>query len=644
MKGPNLTFKLTVFFLTGTTLIFFASFYYYHRASKDAVLKVVEENARLLSAATIGQIEAFLRGIEKITLQNAVLIEEHSFDREGIYRLARRTVSDNPEIYGSAIAFQPFAFDPELYYFSPYFCCDNQGQPKLVLLGGEDYDYFSMDWYRQPMDLQRALWSEPYYDKGGGDIIMSTFSAPFYRKVDGERSCQGIITADISLSGLTRMISAIKIYESGYAFLISRNGVVVTHPNEQFIMRENIFNLAEARGDTQALQLGRNMVSGGKGFFPCRTIFSEQKSWIYYAPVPSTGWSLAVVFPEEELFEEQHRLARDVVFIGLAGFVMLFVVIVFIARTIIRPVRQLAVTTEEIARGNLDVELPQPSSNDEIATLTHSFIEMKQALKEYIANLAETTAAKERIESELKIARAIQMSFLPKRFPSFPREEAFEIYAALEPAREIGGDFYDFFLLDEDRLFLAIGDVSGKGIPAALFMAVTKTLIKGIAGSDTELSRVIERTNQELCRDNEAAMFATVFCAILNVISGELCFTNAGHNPPLLIRGNRDIEWLAIPAGIALGVDEAARYRTEMTILEPGASIILYTDGVTEAMNPEYRMYTAERLLATVRSNPIGSSEEIVNRIFQSVNTHASGAPQSDDITAMAVAFRGSGQ
>jgi sigma-B regulation protein RsbU (phosphoserine phosphatase) len=640
MKGPGLTFKLIVFILLSTTVIFCTAFYYGHLATRDVVFGLVEENARYLTSATINEIETVLRGIEKITLQTASLIERYPYVQEDLYHLITSAVSSNPEIYGSAIAFQPYAFNPELYFFSPYCFQEKPGQTKLVFLGSEDYDYFSMDWYRQPMELNKPTWSEPYFDKGGGNIVMATFSAPFYKNINGVRTFQGVVTADISLAWLRKIVSSIKIYDTGYAFLISEKGYFVTHPNKQFIMRENIFSLSEAKGDKKALRVAKYMVRGGQGFVGYQAYISGKKSWMYYAAVPATGWSLGVVFPEDELFASVTELARKVVLVSLVGFALLLVVIAFIARTIIKPVRYLATTTEEIAHGNLDIELPEPTSNDEIAALTHSFIEMKSALKNYIANLAETAAAKERIESELKIARAIQMSFLPKRFPPFPQKNAFEIFADLEPAKEIGGDFYDFFLLDEEQLFFTIGDVSGKGIPAALFMAVTKTLIKGVAGSNAELSEVVRRVNLELCLDNEAMMFATVFCGILNFSSGQLRYTNAGHLPPLLVRFPNDPQWLPMHHGIALGVDEEASYQTQTAMLQPGDSIVLYTDGVTEAMNGAYQLYSSERLLATVRVNNMNSSEGCVHDIFNSVRTFASGMPQSDDITVLALALR----
>ena len=640
MKSKGLAFKLSVFFLTSTTIVFVTAFYYGLLASEHAVFKSVEENARYLTSSTINDIERVLRGVEKLTLQNASRVERFAHRSEDVYEFITSTVSSNPEIFGSAIAFQPYAFDPKAYYFAPYCFHDRSGLLKVMTLGSETYQYFTMDWYRLPKEHGRPLWSEPYYDKGGGNIIMSTFSVPFYQDVNGEKTFRGVVTADISLAWLRKIIASMKIYDTGYAFLLSKEGVYVTHPDEQFIMQENIFHLAEATGDNQLLKVGKDMVRGGEGFAHYKPLSTDKKSWIYYASVPSTGWSMGIVLPQTELYADLHRLAKQVFLIGLAGFLILVLVVIFIARTITKPLRYLASTTEEIARGNLDIELLQPASDDEIGALTHSFVEMKVALKAYIANLAETTAAKERIESELKIARAIQMSFLPKRFPPFPQKNGFEIYAALEPAREIGGDFYDFSLLDDNQLFFTIGDVSGKGIPAALFMAVSKTLIKGIVGPDMELSEVIKRVNLELCRDNEAMMFVTVFCGILNLASGELRYTSAGHLPPALVRREEEVGWLKIPQGTALGVDEDAWFQTESTMLEPGDSVILYTDGVTEAMNAEYQLYSAKKLLDTLSSKPFSSSEKCVHDIFDSVRAHASGEPQSDDITVLAVCFR----
>jgi sigma-B regulation protein RsbU (phosphoserine phosphatase) len=266
---------------------------------------------------------------------------------------------------------------------------------------------------------------------------------------------------------------------------------------------------------------------------------------------------------------------------------------------------------------------------------------MRRALKEYIADLAETTSAKERIESELKIAHAIQMSFLPKRLLPTRRAAAFELEALLEPAKEVGGDLYDYFFVDEDHLFFAVGDVSDKGVPAALFMAVTKTLIKGIASGETSPSEVLARVNRELCSENTEVMFVTVFCGTLDLQTGELRYSNAGHNPPLALRQGGVVEWLDVPPGLVLGVDADSSYETRTGRLGPGDTLLAYSDGVTEAMNPERQLYSNARLQEAAGECVSKEAAETVKTVLRSTRQFAAGATQSDDITILAVRYRG---
>ncbi|MHB8907732.1 MAG: PP2C family protein-serine/threonine phosphatase, partial [Syntrophales bacterium] len=398
---------------------------------------------------------------------------------------------------------------------------------------------------------------------------------------------------------------------------------------------------AEAANDPELRATGRAMIHGEKGFVALKNHFSGQKAWMYYAPLPSVGWSIGVVFPEEALFAGLRDLNRVVLFIGTAGFAVLFLIIVLISGSITRPLRTLAGKAAEIAKGNLDIEVSDVTSRDEVGELSRSFDNMKVALKEYIANLAETTAAKERYESELKIARTIQMSFLPKIFPPFPEYAEFDIYATLESAKEVGGDLYDFFLLDEDHLFFSIGDVSGKGVPAALFMAAAKTLMKGTASRELSPSEVLQRVNYELCRENDSMMFVTVFCGILNFRTGEVRYSNAGHNPPLLLRSGRPPEWLPLPDGFLLGAMEDSLYETRQILLAPGDALLLYTDGVTEAMNGEKLFYEERRLLQVTEEHGLEPPEELVREVLRSVREFTGSEPQSDDITMLALSFRG---
>jgi len=639
-RRRGLAFKLSLMILTGTAVIFTAAFGYNYIYSRNQILRDVETNARNLTLTAVGRIETVLQGVQKAPSSLAHTLSRETFDRPTLLKRLGALFDNNPEIFGSAVAFEPYAFDPRSREFAPY-CCRDGAELKLTYLGGKTYQYFSWDWYQIPKELERAVWSEPYFDEGAGNIMMSTYSIPFFRKSGEDRVLTGIVTADISLDWLVDIVSRISPSESGFSFLISQSGVFVTHPDRELIMRESLFSVAEAADDKELRAVGRAMIDGKQGFVALKNHFAGQKAWLYYAPIPAVGWSIGVVFPEEALFAGLRGLNRMVLIIGTAGFGILFLIIVLASGTITRPLRTLTKEAAEIARGNLDVEMAEVKSNDEVGELSRSFDNMKVALKEYIAHLAETTAAKERYESELKIARTIQMSFLPKIFPPFPANVEFDIYATLVPAKEVGGDLYDFFLLDEEHLFFSIGDVSGKGVPAALFMAAAKTLMKGTAGRGISPSEVLSRVNRELCLENDSLMFVTVFCGVLNFRTGEVFYSNAGHNPPLVLRPGQPPEWLPLPDGFFLGTMEDAVYETRRTVLAPGDRLLIYTDGVTEAMNDQKAFYQEERLIRVAKEHGQNSPEELVREILGSVRAFAGSEPQSDDITLLALLFRG---
>ncbi|MEW6366780.1 MAG: SpoIIE family protein phosphatase [Acidobacteriota bacterium] len=636
----TLAFKLGMFVLVGTSIVFGLAFGYNFYSSRLLILGAVENAARSLSASTVQRIEAVLKGVETMPRFMALELERRQFDADGLVDFIHSNLVANPDVYGSTVAYEPYAFKKDSYYFAPYWSWQG-GELGLSWLGADTYRFHFHDWYLIPKEVEAPVWSEPYFDEGGGNILMTTYSVPFYGRVDWERKFRGVVTADISLDWLVNIISTVQLFKSGYAFLISQNGVFVAHPDMSMVMRESIFSMAEAAGDPELRRIGREMIHGGQGFVRLDRFHRGRPAWLYYAPLPALGWSIGVVFPEEALFTEIHDLFQRVVLIGIGGFAALFAVIILISTTMTRPIRSLARTTAEIAKGNLDVVLPTVNTRDEVGDLSRSFDNMRVALKEYISHLTETTAAKERYESELKIARSIQMSFLPKKFPPFPEREEFDIYATLEPAKEVGGDLYDFFLLDDGRLFFSIGDVSDKGVPAALFMAVTKTLMKGVATQVfPDPAMILSRVNEELCKENDSMMFATVFCAILDIASGELWYSSAGHNPPVLARPGAEPMFITVPPGVVLGAMEGMQYRPMKMTLQPEDTLILYTDGVTEATDLSVRLYGDHRLIETVRAHSDESAESVVNAIMASVKRFAEGAPQSDDITILALRYR----
>jgi phosphoserine phosphatase RsbU/P len=635
----SLAFKFILFFSTSTLLIFSLVLFYSYRSSRDIIQKNQEKDALNTARLTAARIQNTLTTVEKAAQSLADNLEYTTWSETELQTLIRTTIQATPDIYGSAVAFEPRSRPGKPELFAPYFY-RFQGGVKHTDLARESYAYLLWDWYQIPKELGSPQWSEPYYDEGGGNILMSTYSVPLYSHVGKERRFIGIVTADVSLEGLQSIVSSIKIMKTGYGFLISRNGAVVTHPDKKLIMNETLFSLAEARNDTRLWDLGRKMIHGESGAASIRDFYSQKDCWMTYTPIPSSRWSLAVLFPKEEMLADIHDLYRNQILLAFIGLVLFSGAVIFISGTITRPLRAMAKATADIAQGNLDGTLPPVTSHDEVGQMAAGFETMQRSLKEYIRKLTETTAAKERIESELGIARKIQMSILPKQLP-VSASPAFDLLAVIEPAREVGGDFYDFFMIDDRQLCFLIADVSGKGIPAALFMAFTKTLVKATARSGLNPAAILTQVNQELAAENETTTFVTLFYGLLDIETGEVRYANAGHNPPLLVQRMGQAAYLDKPGGLVLGALEGINYQEERLRLEPGEYLFLYTDGVTEAMNRQEALFGEERLLRDLNGLSGRPLEEIAMGIMDKVKTFSQGLDQSDDITMLVLKYNG---
>lgn len=636
--GRSIVFRLTLVVTACTSAILFATLGYNYFSSRAQIERELEENAQNLTLASVNRVETVLSSVTRATEALGRAIEDGRLGEAETMVLLRRSVESNPEIFGSAIAYEPAASGSAARLRAPYFFRD--GKEISFARLEQSYDYLTQDWYRIPRELGRAEWSEPYFDEGGGNALMATLSVPFFETAGATRHFRGIVTSDIALDWLTQAVASIKVLDTGYAFLVSRNGTIVTHPAAELIMNETIFSLAEDRNDAALRETGRRMLNGESGFVPV-TSFPGFSARMYYAPIPSVGWTLAIVFPENELFADVRRLNLTAAAGGLAGVLLIGLAVALIARAITAPLRRLTAATAMISGGNFDARLPEDRSGDEVGELGRAFATMNESLREHIRQLTLATASRERMDSELRIARDIQMAILPKSLPPSPDTKAFDFFALIEPAREVGGDFYDFFLIDDTHLCLVMADVSGKGIPASLFMAVTKTLIKATASTGHAPADILTRVNGEIARDNDQSMFVTVFFAVLDLQTGGMVFTNAGHNPPLLIRSNGTIAPIGGSGQLVLGAMEDTVYRDDSSALAPGDRLFLYTDGVTEAMSPGDEMYGNERLERALAQLRDGTLREMAHGVVDGIRAFAETTPQSDDITIMAFEYLG---
>jgi phosphoserine phosphatase RsbU/P len=448
-----------------------------------------------------------------------------------------------------------------------------------------------------------------------------------------------VATADLSLFWLENMMNYIKVYETGYVFLVSEKGTVITHPVKEFQM-QNIENLAKEKGSQEWINIVNQLKTSKEGYMPFHSLVDGRPCWLYFSTLPQTQWRMAVVFPEEELFAGLHSLFLNTVFMGFLGILLISLIVIGFSAQIIKPLSRLTQTADLIGGGNFNIRIPEDRSTREINLLGNAFNRMQDELKDFTENLANTTAIKERFESELNIAHDIQQGMIPKLFPPFPDREDVDIYALLVPARQVGGDFYDFFFLDEETLCFAIGDVSDKGVPASLMMSMTITLFRAKADMNHSIHELVEMLNRDISKDNVNLMFITFFLGILNLRTGEMQYCNAGHNYPLLIRNSGEIEELSETHGLPLGIKEKQVFSSAGLKLEKGETLILYTDGITEALSIDGTFYSDERLSSLVSSSCRNkSTREVTDIIMNDVAAFVRTDERSDDITLLVLSY-----
>ncbi len=347
----------------------------------------------------------------------------------------------------------------------------------------------------------------------------------------------------------------------------------------------------------------------------------------------------------DTLYEARNTYIRRVI-IALVALALLVVVGqgIYLNHVLLRPIRQISEEAVRFASENEPAEkkLQETITNrDEIGQLAASIDQMEEQVHLYIENLTRITAEKERIQTELSLAARIQTAMIPHIFPPYPERSEFELYATVDPAREIGGDFYDFFLIDEDHLGLVIADVSGKGIPAALFMTASKIILQSCAMLGKSPAEILEKTNEAICSGNQAEMFLTVWFGILEISTGNLKAANAGHEYPAVKRADGRFELFKDPHGFVIGGMEGIRYKEYELCLEPGAKLFVYTDGVPEATASDNRMFGTDRMLDALNAAPDAAPEQLLKNVRAAVDAFVEDAEQFDDLTMLCMEYHG---
>jgi sigma-B regulation protein RsbU (phosphoserine phosphatase) len=454
---------------------------------------------------------------------------------------------------------------------------------------------------------------------------------------DKQNQLIGVINISLSLNWLSQTISAVKPYPNSYSIMIGRGGTYFVHPDTTKITRQTIFTQTMEKPDTALTALGYAMQRGEEGMK--HMSINGKDSYVFYKPLGQTGCSMAIVCPESDIFSGFDRLRRTVMIIVAIGLLLMLYMFIRIITRELQPLQRLADEAETIASGQFDAELPNFQRIDEIGQLSQSFGNMQQSLVRYIEKLKETTAQKASIDSDLRIASGIQMGMLPVKFPTRDDRDDVQLYASLTPAKEVGGDLFDFYFRDE-KLFFCIGDVSGKGVPASLFMAVTRSTFRTVSAHESMPDRIVTTMNKTIADMNKNHMFVTLFVGVLDLPTGRLYYCNAGHDAPLLIGAG--VGELPCDPNIPVGFRPKWKYSLQEAQIFTGTTIFLFTDGLTEAMDANKALFQMERVndvanraLAKQQQEP----RQLISLMTEVVHEFVGDAEQSDDLTMMAIQY-----
>ena len=601
-----------------------------YRLTEREILSRLSLEASQTISATVADLENLLDGAEDSAWFVANLLSRQSFSEADLELLAKDTIVINDQVFGSTIALAPEQTDRERGYAPYYFRREGVLRSADLTLG--DTPYWQRPWYSEAAEQGRAVWSEPYFDEEGGQVLMTTFSVPVYRlDQSGARRLFAVVTADISLAELDQYLGNLRLGEHGYGFMFSRGGTVLSSPQADNVLRHYTDIIANRQQQEVWSQMLAQATAGRtvSRTIPCPS--TTGSCAIRLDALAITGWPVGVVYSEEEMLAPLKEYQSKVVAVTLLTLSIMCLGVWLIVRKITGPLSMLAAASSAFGEGRLDTPLPSSRGNDEVATLVRSFTAMQADLSSYIDNLEEVTASRSRLEGELAAAREIQMAMLPQGGEARDQGERHGLWAQVRPAKSVGGDLY-YFHRQDGRLWLAVGDVSDKGVPAALFMARAISLIQ--QQGDTPPDQAMAVLNDALESGNDSCMFVTLFLAVLDLDSGVLEFASGGHTPPVLLRKGKPTV-MAQDDGPALGLAAGLEFPRNRVQLLSGDSLVIYTDGIDEAFNDAAEMCGTVRLLASALCSAALAVDQAGPAIVHAVDSFAGSAPQSDDITLM---------
>ena len=610
---------------------------------------------------TNARIENMLSIIEQGASNNLPDIEESLGSEKAMREAMVWYLQLNPEATGVGIALKENYFPKKGRWFELY-ARRNGDKIEIEQIGSAEHDYLKEEWFRTCIETGKSSWSDAYLDNMGARDVLTTFTQPIR---DTHGNIVGVMGADVSLSELQQKMNELDIdnfvnswlgngeSESvsddvrenylGHSFIIQRDGTFLVHPDMQRILKDNFFkNASQTKAQTDD-ELVKLIQQGSRGYLVdtneelAQVEIDKKATYAFFASIERTGWTTVIVVPAKAIDLEGYLVGGVICLVMTIGMIVALIVCYFVVRHSTKPLKRLSAFAGEIAQGNFEAPLPVMKNHDEFQLLCDSFENMQHSLAHYVAELQQTTAARASFMSELRIAHDIQMAMLPKVFPPFPERHDIDIYGCLTPAKAVGGDLFDFYLRD-DQLFFCIGDVSGKGVPASLVMAVTRSLFRNISAHISAPNKIMAGLNEALAENNDSCMFVTLFVGVLNLTDGHLVYCNAGHNAPMLI--GRDVGLLPCDANLPAGVIADKVFTLQETDIDRETTIFLYTDGLNEAENASHAQFGDQRvkeLAASLLQQKQHQPEPLIKAMTDAVNHFVGDAERSDDLTMLAI-------
>lgn len=626
----SLAFKQTLLILLGITVVFGTLLFTLQRLVNTRMSELIMARGQEISEKHVSLIDDIFDGSASIVKGIVDKIEQGEIsqaDMGDFLPAAYRNAHDKVAITSALVV----AYEPE--NGKEFIRITGDGLNGKVLDGS---GYQSMSWYVEAKAKGKGIWCEPFISNYV-DKPVAVYAMPFYETLsDGSKKFKGVVCLDILLSFLRDAVASIQIENSGYAFILSAENKIVAHPRDDWIFKETLYSLAEGR-DANLSDFEKAVRELHSGILLGKT-FKGESACIYFSHMKVDGWVFGIVWPADEFFEKRRKMTSILGMLSLVGYALMFGLVLVISSRVSRPLKELASVAKRLGQGDFEVEIPQVKGKDEIAEFAEAFGHMRDSLKENI----EKQKSAERVQNELEMARKIQLGLLAKNDDDDGvKDNRHKLYPFILPAKEVGGDFYDFVKVDENRLAFLIADVSGKGIPAALLMMSSRSMLKSVVLAGSSVEDTFNVVNDRLAFRNYLNMFVTVWMGILDLRTGEVEFACAGHNPPVICHDDGTVEFAKSKPGLVLAAMEGTRYKRQTLKLEPGDTIFLYTDGVTEATNANEELFGDDRLLQTLREACGMEPAEICPFVKSKIDEFVGDAPQFDDITMLALKFVG---